>query len=82
MTDAVRGSSREKLYQELGLEFLQQQRWFRKLRYFFKINKNQSPKYVIDKFPPPGEHTEQEIISTTFLDSISNIELVLPTHCN
>ena len=28
---AIRGSSREKLYQELGLESLKQRRWFRKL---------------------------------------------------
>ena len=40
----IRGSFRERLYQELGLESLQQRRWFRKLCYFFKITKNQSPK--------------------------------------
>ena len=48
ITGVIRGSSRGKLYQELGLESLQQQRWFRKLCYFFKITKNQSPKYLID----------------------------------
>ena len=31
ITSAIRGSSTEKLYQELGLESLQQRRWFRKL---------------------------------------------------
>ena len=31
ITGAIRGSSREKLYPELGLESLQQRRWFRKL---------------------------------------------------
>ena len=31
---AIRGSSREKLYRELGLEFLKQRRWFRKFCYF------------------------------------------------
>ena len=31
ITGAKRGSSREKLYEELGLETLQQRRWFRKL---------------------------------------------------
>ena len=39
ITGAIRGSSREKLYQELGLESLKQRRWFRKLCYFFKITK-------------------------------------------
>ena len=45
-TGAIRSSSREKLYQELVLESLQQQRWFRKLCYFLKITKNQSSKYL------------------------------------
>ena len=49
VTGAIRGSSREKLYQELGLESLQQRLWFRKLCYFFKITKNQSLKYLFDK---------------------------------
>ena len=38
ITGAIRGSSREKLYQELlGLESLQQWQWYRKLC-FFKTN--------------------------------------------
>ena len=36
ITGAVTGSSREKLYQELGLETLQQ-RWYRKRCCFYKI---------------------------------------------
>ena len=47
----MRGCSREKLYQELGFESLQQRRGFRKLCYFFKIPKNQSLKYLFDKIP-------------------------------
>ena len=35
ITGAIRGSSREKLYQELGLETLQQRRWYRKLFLLF-----------------------------------------------
>ena len=35
ITGAIRGTSRAKLYQELGLESLQKQRWYRKLCYFF-----------------------------------------------
>ena len=51
ITGAVRGSSREKVDQELGLQSLKQERWFRKLCYFFKITENQSPKYLFDKIP-------------------------------
>ena len=51
ITGAIRGSSREKLYQELGLESLQQRRWYRKLCYFFKLTKNTSPKYLFNNIP-------------------------------
>ena len=36
ITGAIRGSSREKLYQELGLESLKQRWWFRKLCYLLR----------------------------------------------
>ena len=38
--------SREKIYQKLGLESLRTRRWYRKLYYFFKIFKGQSPEYL------------------------------------
>ena len=50
-TGAVRGSSKEKLRQELGLKSLQQRRWYRKLFDFFKITKILSPKYLFNKIP-------------------------------
>ena len=36
ITGTVRGTSREKLYQELGFESPQQRRWYRKLAYYLK----------------------------------------------
>ena len=33
ITGAIRGTSKEKLYQELGVESLKQRRWYRKLGY-------------------------------------------------
>ena len=36
VTGAIRGSSREKLYQKLGLESLKHQRWLGKLCYFLR----------------------------------------------
>ena len=47
----IRGSSREILYQKLGFESLQQRRWYRKLCLFYKIIKNQSPKYLFELIP-------------------------------
>ena len=37
ITRGIRGTSSEKLYQELGLESLKSRRWFRKLCHFYKI---------------------------------------------
>ena len=51
ITGAIRGTSRAKLYQELGLESLQERRWYRKLCYFFKIFKGQSPDYLFKILP-------------------------------
>ena len=45
ITGAIRSTSREKLYQELGLESLCKRHWYRKLC-FFKISKGQSPDYL------------------------------------
>ena len=50
-TGAIRGSSREKPYQELDLETLQQRRWYRKLYCSYKILKSQSPKYLYSVIP-------------------------------
>ena len=52
ITGAIRGSSREKIYQELGLESLQHRRWYRKLCYFYKIYNAKSPDYLFQLIPP------------------------------
>ena len=51
ITDTVRGTSYEKLNQELDLETLQSRRWFRKLCLFYKIVDNQSPSNLFDYIP-------------------------------
>ena len=51
ITGAIHGSSREKLYQEIGFESLQQRRWYRKLCCFYKIFKNESPRYLFNIIP-------------------------------
>ena len=43
ITGCFRGTSREKLYNELGLESLYDRRWFRKLLFFYKIIHGLSP---------------------------------------
>ena len=55
LTGAIRGSSREKLYQELGLESLQLRRWYRKLCCFYKIYNKQAPGYLTELIPTLNE---------------------------
>ena len=46
ITGAIRGTFREKLYQELGLEPIRLRRWYRKLCLFYKVFKNEHPQYL------------------------------------
>ena len=55
LTGAIRGSSREKLYQELSLESLQLRRWYRKLCCFYKIYNKQAPGYLTELIPNRNE---------------------------
>ena len=45
------GTSRGKIYQELGLESLQSRRWYINLAVFYKIYKNKSPFYFFNLIP-------------------------------
>ena len=51
ITGAIRGTSREKLYEELGLESLQLRRWFRKLSCFYKLFNSEYPRYLFELIP-------------------------------
>ena len=51
ITGAIRSTSTEKIYQELGLESLKSRRWFRKLCHFYKIFNDKSPSYLFNSLP-------------------------------
>ena len=51
ITGAIRGTSREKTYQELSLESFQLRCWYRKLCIFYKVFKNEHPKYLFNLIP-------------------------------
>ena len=51
VTGAWKGTSREKLYEELGWESLSQRRWSRRLVLFYKIVNNITPDYT--RYPIP-----------------------------
>ena len=46
ITGAIQGASRERLYDELGIESLSNRCWFRKLTFFDKIVEGLSPPYL------------------------------------
>ena len=51
ITGTIRGTSTEKIYQELGLESLKSRRWSRKLCHFYKIFNDKSPSYLFNLIP-------------------------------
>ena len=56
ITGTIRGTSKEKLYQELGFEIMKERRWFRRLCCFSKILNNQKPGYLYSLLSPPIRH--------------------------
>ena len=52
ITGAIKGSSKEKLYQGLGFESLKDRRWMRKLCYLYKVISSKRPFYLYDMLPP------------------------------
>ena len=52
ITGTIRGTSSEKLFQELGLESLKSRSWLRKLSLFYKIFHEKSPSYLFQLIPP------------------------------
>ena len=51
ITGAIRGTSKEKLYQELGLESLKDRRWLRRMPYLYKIISTKLPPYLYEFIP-------------------------------
>ena len=52
ITGAIRGTSKAKLYQELGFESLKDRGWFRRLCFLYKIVSTKQPAYLYDLIPP------------------------------
>ena len=52
VTGTWKGTSRDKLYAELGWESLSLRRWSRRLTLFYKFKNNISPEYTSEPIPP------------------------------
>ena len=46
INDTIRGTSKEKLYQELRPESLKDRRWLRRISYLYKIASTKLPTYL------------------------------------
>ena len=57
VTGTWRGTSRERLYNELGWESLSSRRWSRHLILFYKFINNLTPDYTRDPVPPLHENS-------------------------
>ena len=62
ITGAIRGTSKEKLYQEIGLESFQLRCWYRKLGMFYKFFKSKSPQYLLRSYLKKHRHMLQEML--------------------
>ena len=51
ITNAIKGTSRTKLYKELGIESLSFGQWFRRFCTFYKIKTQRAPKYLYKLIP-------------------------------
>ena len=60
ITGCFRGTCREKLYLELGLESLADRRYSRKLMRFYQIVNGLAPSYLSDILPPQREEEREE----------------------
>ena len=85
ITGAVRGSSKEKVYQDLGLEYLSSRRWFKRLCLFYKIFKNKTPAYLFDMIPRPRHFLNtrnQHLIPQIFCRTVSFSNCFFPYSIN
>ena len=66
ITEAIQGSSRKNLYEELGLEHLHQRLWMRQLCLFYKAFRSKVLKYIQSLIPSMRTSARQLNIFTSF----------------
>ena len=68
VTGAWQGSSRSKLYEELGWESLSDRRWCRRILHIHKIVNNKTPVYLLSKLPRRRRPLYRQINENTFYE--------------
>ena len=59
ITGAIKGSSTEKIYEELGTEPVKSRRWYRKMSFLYKVLKSESPSYLFNTIPNSNNRQHQ-----------------------
>ena len=70
ITGAIKGSSTEKIYEELGLETLKSRRWYRKMSFLYKVLKNESPSYLFQNIPNAQRQSHRQTRNSGKIPSI------------
>ena len=83
LSKAIRGSSREKIYHQLGMESLQCWRWYRKRCLFYKIFKENKPVYLFNLIPTKNSnYNTRNTNKTTIFHSQQNFfKSFFSIHC-
>ena len=83
LSEAIRGSSREKIYHQLGMESLQCWRWYRKRCLFYKIFKENKPVYLFNLIPTKNSnYNTRNTNKTTIFHSKQNFfKSFFSIHC-
>ena len=70
LTGEIKGSSKEKSYQELGLKSFQLRQWYMKVCCFYGIRNKQAPGYLTELTP-----TRNEVCETRHVANIPSLVL-------
>ena len=65
ITGAIRESSTEKIYQELGLESLKSRRCYRKTSFLYKVLTSESPSYLFNNIPNSNRQHQTKNLGNT-----------------
>ena len=76
ITGAIRGTSKEKLCQELGFESLKDRRWLRWLCCLNKIVNTKQPAYLYDLIPPFQRSLRNHVIKVVFMSYFAELCLL------
>ena len=77
ITGAIKVSSTEKIFEELGLETLKSRRWYRKMSFLYKVLKNESPSYLFQNIPNAQRQSHRQTkIQEKFLLLLSNMTIL------